>query len=113
MKNIRVLVVDDSAYNRDAMSGMLGSAPGITVVGTAVDGEEAIEKVVRLKPDFITLDLEMPRMDGFTFLRWLMRSMPIPVIVVSSKADDKSVIRALEFGAVDFMPKPIGPDASL
>lgn len=113
MKKIKVLVVDDSPYNREAMTGMLESSPGIVVIGTAADGEEAIEKVVRLKPDFITLDLEMPRMDGFTFLRWLMRSMPLPVIVVSSKADDKSVIRALEFGAVDFLPKPIGHDSKL
>lgn len=110
MKKIKVLVVDDSAYNRDTLTAMLQSSPGISVVGSAVDGEEAIEKVVRLKPDFITLDLEMPRMDGFTFLRWLMRSMPLPVIVISSKADDKSVIRALEFGAVDFMAKPIGQE---
>lgn len=113
MNNIRVLVVDDSEYNREAMTRMLGSSPRISVVGTAADGEEAIERVVKLKPDFITLDLEMPRMDGFTFLRWLMRSMPIPVVVVSSKADDKSVIRALEFGAVDFLPKPIGPESAM
>ncbi len=113
MKTIRVLVVDDSEYNREAITRMLGSSPRISVVGSAADGEEAIERVVKLKPDFITLDLEMPRMDGFTFLRWLMRSMPIPVVVVSSKADDKSVIRALEFGAVDFLPKPIGPESTM
>jgi len=108
LKITRVLVVDDSAFNREALSGMLESSSFITVVGTACDGEDAIEKVVKLRPDFITLDLEMPKMDGFTFLRWLMRSMPVPVLVISSKADDKSVIRALEFGAVDFLPKPIG-----
>ena len=107
MKIIRVLVVDDSAYNREALTGMLESSSFISVVGTASDGEEAIERVVKLKPDLITLDLEMPRMDGFTFLRWLMKSMPIPVLVISSRADDKSVIRALEFGAVDFLAKPV------
>jgi len=113
LKKINVLVVDDSEYNREVITRMLESSSRITVVGSAADGEEAIERVVRFKPDFITLDLEMPRMDGFTFLRWLMRSMPLPVVVVSSKADDKSVIRALEFGAVDFLPKPIGPQSSM
>ena len=110
---INVLVVDDSAYNRTLLAGMLESSPRIKVVGTAADGEEAIEKAVRLKPDFVTLDLEMPRMDGFTFLRWLMRAMPTPVLVVSSRADDKSVLMALEFGAVDFLPKPVGPGAGV
>jgi two-component system, chemotaxis family, protein-glutamate methylesterase/glutaminase len=110
MKNIKVLVVDDSPQNRKVLSGILGSAHGIEVVGTAADGEEAIERVVRLKPDLITLDLEMPRMDGFTFLRWLMRSAPTPVLVISSRADDRSVITALEFGAVDFLPKPVSPE---
>ncbi len=113
MKLIRVLVVDDSAYNRDALCSILEASPYITVVGTAADGEEAIERTVRLRPDLITLDLEMPRMDGFTFLRWLMRAKPVPVIVVSSRADDRSVLQALEFGAVDFLPKPLGPGASL
>jgi two-component system chemotaxis response regulator CheB len=113
LKKNRILVVDDSPYNRDVITGMLSSDPAIEVVGTASDGEEAIERVVRLKPDFITLDLEMPRMDGFTFLRWLMRSVPTPVIVISSKSDDKSVIRALEFGAVDFLSKPIGKGARI
>ena len=113
MKIIKVLVVDDMAYNRDVISGMLESSPYISVVGTAADGEEALEKVVKLKPDLITLDLEMPRMDGFTFLRLLMKSMPLPVLVISSKADDKSVIRALEFGAVDFLPKPVKAGESL
>ncbi|MGA2193504.1 MAG: chemotaxis response regulator protein-glutamate methylesterase [Nitrospirota bacterium] len=108
MNNIKVLVVDDSASNREIISRMLESSPLIKVIGTASDGEEAIEKVVRLKPDFITLDLEMPKMDGFTFLRWLMRAVPTPVLVVSSRADDNSVIRALEFGAVDFLAKPVG-----
>jgi len=113
LKKIRILVVDDSAYNREVITNMLSESPDIQIIGTAADGEEAIERVVRLKPDFITLDLEMPRMDGFTFLRWLMRSVPTPVIVISSKSDDKSVIRALEFGAVDFLAKPIGRGARI
>jgi two-component system chemotaxis response regulator CheB len=113
LKIIKVLVVDDSAYNREALSGMLESSPFISVVGTASDGEEAIERVVKLRPDLITLDLEMPRMDGFTFLRWLMKSVPTPVLVISSRDDDRSVIRALEFGAVDFLAKPVGPGESM
>ncbi len=110
MKNIRALVVDDSLPNRKALTGILGQSPGIEVVGVAADGEEAIEKVIRLKPDLITLDLEMPRMDGFTFLRWLMRVAPTPTLVISSKDDDRSVLTALEFGAVDFLPKPVSPE---
>ncbi len=110
MKKIKVLVVDDSLQNRKALSGMLGESPGIEVVGAAADGEEAIEKVVRLKPDLITLDLEMPRMDGFTFLRWLMRVAPTPTLVISSRDDDRSVLTALEFGAIDFLPKPVSPE---
>ena len=113
LRLIKVLVVDDSPVNRKVLSEMLESSPFITVVGVACDGEEAIQQTVKLKPDLITLDLEMPRMDGFTFLRWLMKSAPVPVIVISSKADDKSVIRALEFGAVDFMPKPLAQGEAL
>ena len=113
MKIIKVLVVDDSTVNRKVLTGMLESSPFISVVGTAANGEEAIERVVRLRPDLITLDIEMPGMDGFTFLRWLMRSNPLPVIVISSRADERSVIRALEFGAVDFLSKPAGEGDAL
>ena len=103
---IRALVVDDSAFNRNAISQMLTSAAGIEVVGTAVDGVDAIGKTLRLGPDVITLDLEMPNMDGFTFLRWLMKERPTPVLVISSRSDSRSVFRALELGAVDFLAKP-------
>jgi len=113
MKIVRALVVDDSAANREAITDILESSPYITVAGTAGDGEEAIERVVRLRPDIITLDLEMPRMDGFTFLRWLMKSAPIPVVVISSRSDDRSVLRALEFGAVDFIAKPVNQGEGL
>lgn len=113
MKTIKVLVVDDSPVNRKVLTGMLESSPFISVAGTAATGEEAIERVVRLRPDLITLDIEMPGMDGFTFLRWLMRSNPLPVIVISSRADERSVIRALEFGAVDFLTKPAGEGDAL
>ena len=106
MKRIKVLVVDDSAFNRRTISDMLEKSPDIKVIGTANDGEEGLKKAFTLKPDVITLDLEMPKMDGFTFLRILMAKMPMPVIVVSSRDDDANVFKALEFGAVDFLAKP-------
>lgn len=102
----KVLVVDDSAYNRKTITAMLESSPAFKVVGTATDGEDAIKKVITLKPDIITLDLEMPRMDGFTFLRVMMSRFPIPTIVISSRNEDPNVFKALELGAVDFISKP-------
>lgn len=85
---------------------MLDAEPGIEVIGYAFDGEEALRKAFDLKPDLITLDLEMPRMDGFTFLRILMTNRPTPVIVVSARSEDENVFKALEFGAVEFVAKP-------
>jgi two-component system chemotaxis response regulator CheB len=89
-----------------AISQMLSSDAGVDVIGTAHDGVDAIAKTLRMKPDVITLDLEMPNMDGFTFLRWLMKERPTPVLVLSSRSDSRSVFRALELGAVDFLAKP-------
>lgn len=106
MKEIKALVVDDSPYNRQTIIRMFQHEPSIKVVGTAVDGKDAISKVIKLRPDIVTLDLEMPGMDGFTFLRWIMKEHPIPIIVVSARSDDKSVFKALELGAVDFIVKP-------
>ena len=103
---LRVLVVDDSAYNRRSISEILSSCPDVKVAGKAADGDEALRLVGELKPDVITLDLEMPRMDGFTFLRILMSKMPTPVIVVSSYSHKENVFKALELGAIDFVPKP-------
>jgi two-component system chemotaxis response regulator CheB len=105
---IRAVVVDDSAYNRVTLTRMLESDKSIIVVGTAVNGEDAIKQAMKHKPDVITLDLEMPIMDGFAFLRWLMANLATPVIVVSSKASDRSVFKALELGALDFIAKPGG-----
>ena len=105
-KKIKVLVVDDSAYNRMTITEMLESSPLVKVVGVAVDGEDAIKKAMSLKPDIITLDLEMPRMDGFTFLRIMSSRFPTPTIVVSSRGDEQNVFKALELGAVDFIEKP-------
>jgi two-component system chemotaxis response regulator CheB len=106
LRTIKALVVDDSAFNRRAISQMLTGDTGIEVVGTAIDGVDAIGKTLRLSPDVITLDLEMPNMDGFTFLRWLMKERPTPVLIISSRSDSRSVFRALELGAVDFLAKP-------
>jgi two-component system, chemotaxis family, protein-glutamate methylesterase/glutaminase len=106
MRKIRVVVVDDSAYNRRAITKMLEELPGVTVVGYATNGEEGIRRVIDLTPDLVTLDLEMPRMDGFTMLRILMASTPVPVIVISSTSGDEKVFKALELGAVDFIAKP-------
>lgn len=105
---IKALVIDDSAYNRVTITRMLEAHPNIKVIGTAVDGEDGIKQVLRMRPDVITLDLEMPVMDGFAFLRWVMASSPTPVIAVSSQASDRSVFKALELGALDFITKPGG-----
>jgi two-component system, chemotaxis family, protein-glutamate methylesterase/glutaminase len=103
---IRVLVVDDSAYNRQTISSMLANKPGISVVGRAADGNDGLKQVFDREPDVITLDLEMPRMDGFTFLRILMRRRPTPVLVISSYSKQENVFKALELGAIDFIAKP-------
>ncbi|GLI39651.1 chemotaxis response regulator protein-glutamate methylesterase [Geobacter hydrogenophilus] len=106
MRKIRVVVIDDSAFNRRAIIKMLESMPEVVVAGYANDGEEGIRKVIDLKPDLVTLDLEMPKMDGFTLLRIIMGYCPTPVIVISAKSDDEKVFKALELGAVDFVAKP-------
>ena len=108
MSVIRAIVVDDSAFNRVTLARMLESTGQVEVVATAVNGEDAIKKTLRQAPDLITLDLEMPVMDGFAFLRWLMANRPTPVIAVSSRSSDRSVFKALELGAVDFIAKPGG-----
>jgi two-component system chemotaxis response regulator CheB len=103
---IRVLVIDDSAFSRQAITRMLETSPLVRVVGIARDGEEALRKAFELEPDVITLDLEMPRMDGFTFLRLVMSRRPTPVLVISGRAGEEDVFKALELGAVDFIAKP-------
>ncbi len=110
MPPIRVLIVDDSAVVRKLFSEGLGREPDIEVVGTAPDPYVAREKIVSLKPDVITLDIEMPRMDGLTFLRKLMAHYPLPVIIVSSLTQEggEMAMEALEAGAVEVMCKPGG-----
>jgi two-component system, chemotaxis family, protein-glutamate methylesterase/glutaminase len=106
MRPLRVLVVDDSAVNRRTIADLLEQMQGVQVIGVAQDGDEALRSAASLAPDMITLDLEMPRMDGFTFLRLLMASRPAPVVVVSSHSAKENVFRALELGAIDFIAKP-------
>lgn len=109
---IKVLIVDDSAVVRKRLSRELSKDASIKVVGTALDPYIAREKIVRLSPDVITLDLEMPRMDGLTFLEKLMKYHPLPVVVVSSLSSKSSeaAIRALELGAVEVIKKPGSSD---
>lgn len=106
---IRVLIIDDSAVVRQTLSDILESDTLIEVVGTASDPYRAVEKLRTVKPDVITLDVEMPRMDGLTFLRKLMAQAPIPVVICSSLtgAGTDTQIRALEYGAVDIITKPV------
>lgn len=107
----RVLVVDDSAFMRHCVSRALNAQPDMEVVGTATDGIEALELVRRLRPDVVTLDVEMPRLDGLRTLEILMREMPLPVVMLSSLTETgaPATIRALELGAVDFVTKPAPP----
>jgi two-component system, chemotaxis family, protein-glutamate methylesterase/glutaminase len=108
-QKIRVLVVDDSAFMRSALKGMINADPELEVVSTARDGAEAIEKIERFKPDIVTMDMEMPRMDGLTALGIIMEKMPLPVIVVSSLTteDAEITLKALDLGAVDFICKDL------
>jgi two-component system chemotaxis response regulator CheB len=107
-ERIRVLVVDDSALMRKLIPAILARDPSIEVVGTAMDGAFALKKIEELRPDVVTLDLEMPRMDGIETLRLIMRRAPLPVILFSthSKEGAYSTLKALALGAVDFIAKP-------
>jgi two-component system chemotaxis response regulator CheB len=107
-KRIKVLIVDDSALVRRILTDMLSSDPSMEVLGAAGDAYIAREKIKQLNPDVLTLDVEMPRMDGLTFLRNLMRLRPMPVIMVSSLTEHGAEVTldALAIGAVDYLPKP-------
>ena len=110
MKKIRVLIVDDSAVVRKIFTEELSKYPDIEIIGTAPDPFVARDKIVALQPDVITLDIEMPRMDGLTFLRKLMKYYPLPTIIVSSLTPKggKLTLEAMEIGAVDVIAKPGG-----
>jgi two-component system, chemotaxis family, protein-glutamate methylesterase/glutaminase len=105
---VRVLIVDDSAFMRFTISKHLSETEGILVVGTARDGKEALEVIPRLNPDVITLDVEMPHLDGLSTLREIMRQFPRPVIMISSLTSEGTLetVQALTLGAVDFIAKP-------
>jgi two-component system chemotaxis response regulator CheB len=105
---VDVLVVDDSALMRRIIAHLLESDPRIRVIGTASDGIEALEKVVRLTPDVVTLDVEMPRMNGIRALQAIMQLMPTPVVMLSGLDDADVVMQAFSLGAVDFVTKPSG-----
>src|SRR3954454_372224 len=107
-QKIRVLVVDDSALVRQTLTQVLASDPLIEVVATASDPFVAAERIREHVPDVITLDIEMPRMDGLTFLQKIMSQHPIPVLICSSLAEEgaQSTLKALEYGAVDVITKP-------
>ena len=106
-EKIRVLVVDDSAFVRQALSRMIGSAPDMEVVGTAADGLEGLEKARTLSPDVVTLDVKMPKMDGLVALQRIMAECPVPVLLLSSLTSEGAdvTLRGLELGAVDFVDK--------
>jgi two-component system chemotaxis response regulator CheB len=113
VRELRALVVDDSPLNRRTIAAMLSEIDGVSHVDLASDGAEALRVVEATPPDFITLDLEMPRVDGYEFLQLLMDRHPLPVVVVSGRSAKENVFRALELGAIDFLAKPHGEDAPL
>ncbi len=114
MAKIKVLIVDDSAVIRQFLTDVLSSSPAIEVIGTSMDAYFAVDKIKNLQPDVLTLDVEMPRMDGLTFLSKLMISHPLPVVMVShfTSEGSKEAIEALHLGAVDFIQKPKYEDIS-
>jgi two-component system chemotaxis response regulator CheB len=107
---IRILIVDDSPFMRKSLQKMLEDAPDLRVVATARDGIDALEKVQEYKPDIVTLDIEMPRMDGLTCLKKIMADHPMPVLMVSSLTQEgaQATLEALSLGALDFIPKESG-----
>jgi two-component system, chemotaxis family, protein-glutamate methylesterase/glutaminase len=110
MSKVRVLIVDDSQVIREVLTEILSSSPLIEVVGAAEDPLVAREMIKLLNPDVLTLDIEMPRMDGITFLRNLMRLRPMPVVMISALTESNAevTLTALALGAVDFIAKPAG-----
>src|SRR6186713_1200719 len=104
---VRVLVVDDSAYIRKVVKEMLSRSPAIEVVGTARDGQEALEQAERLRPDVVTCDLIMPVLDGVEFIQRQMSARPVPIVIVSIAAESSErVLSGLDAGAIDFVQKP-------
>ncbi|MCL6639030.1 MAG: chemotaxis response regulator protein-glutamate methylesterase [Firmicutes bacterium] len=111
MQQIKVLLADDSALIRQTMARLLGEYPDLHVAATAYDGEDALRKIAAIKPDVVSLDVEMPRMDGITALRLIMKERPLPVIMFSTLTSEGSrqTVEALSAGAFDFVTKPSSP----
>ncbi|WP_304654201.1 response regulator [Halobacillus shinanisalinarum] len=110
MNKVKVLIVDDSAFMRKVLSDIVNKDYRLEVVGTARNGKDALRKVRELSPDVITMDIEMPVMDGLTALRHLMEEAPKPVVILSSLSGEgaESTLQAISLGAVDFVLKPSG-----
>jgi two-component system, chemotaxis family, protein-glutamate methylesterase/glutaminase len=110
VNQIKILVVDDSFLMQKLLSDIFQSDPQISVVGTARDGLEALAKIPLLRPDVVTMDVEMPRMNGLTAVRKIMETVPVPVVMISALTQKEAqlTLKALEFGAVDYVPKPQG-----
>jgi two-component system, chemotaxis family, protein-glutamate methylesterase/glutaminase len=110
VKQISVLIVDDSAFMRKLIKEFLSEDPRITVLDTARNGQEAIEKIIKLEPDVVTMDVEMPVLNGIEAVKTIMKKRPVPVIMLSSttKAGAENTILAMEAGAIDFIAKPSG-----
>ncbi len=111
----KVLIVDDSIFMRKALATLIESDPTIKIVGTANNGEEALKKIDELDPDVVTLDIEMPRMDGLTALGHIMRTKPRPVIMISSLTEEgaQATLKAMELGALDFLPKSLSAEGDV
>lgn len=110
MNPLKILVVDDSLLMQRVLIDILQSDPSLSVVGTARNGEEALAKIPQLHPDVVTLDVEMPVMNGLTAVRKIMEISPVPVVMISAltQREAQLTLKALEFGAVDYVPKPSG-----
>jgi len=109
MRNVRVLIVDDSSFIRRRMAEILSASEGIEVIGSASNGKEAINLVEKIRPDVVTMDIEMPVMDGITAVRIIMKECPTPVLMFSAMTTEgaKATLDALDAGAADFMPKTL------
>lgn len=111
MENVQVLVIDDSAFMRKVISQLLSEDPRIQVIATARNGEDGLKKIEQFQPDVVTLDVEMPIMDGISTLKHIMNQYPTPVVMVSSMTAKgaESTVEAMQLGAIDFIQKPSGP----
>ena len=105
-KKIRVMIVDDSAFARDIISTILSSDPEIEIAATAFDGQDALDKLINVKPDLVTMDIVMPRMGGLEAIEHIMAFFPTPILVVTSQQDAHIAFQALNKGALEVVEKP-------